>query len=195
MNSNSDTICTACGCNENGIEGGCNDEGICNCTVGYTGDTCYKCAVGYYELYPGYCMECECYSNGTQLCDVKTGNCFCELGYMGDNCRECADGYFDSNSGTFNLDPNCTGNQMYNVVFSFSMVKYFNSFHFIECECYPDGSLQCNMVDGYCNCREGYSGMLCNECDLGYYSLTTGSSLNCIGNIISNCVFIFMKSI
>ena len=110
-----------CGCNENGIEGDCNDDGICNCTVGYTGDTCYKCDVGYYGPpgYPGYCMECECYSNGTQLCDVKSGNCFCELGYMGYNCRECADGYFDSNSGTFNLDPNCTGNQMYTYILCF----------------------------------------------------------------------------
>ena len=119
-----------CGCNENGIEGDCNDEGICNCTVGYTGDTCYKCDVGYYELYPGYCKECECYSNGTQLCDVKSGNCFCELGYMGDNCRECADGYFDSNSGTFNLDPNCTGNQMYTYCVFLFNGKIFEFFPF-----------------------------------------------------------------
>ena len=102
-----------CGCNEKGQENACSPhDGICNCKAGYTGSTCYQCAVGYYEINTGECTECQCYSNGTQICDVKNGNCFCELGYMGSNCTECSEGYFDSNSGNNNLDPYCTGNKI-----------------------------------------------------------------------------------
>ena len=35
-----------------------------------------------------------------------------------------------------------------------------------ECECNPNGSwtLECGKINGNCSCKEGFTGLKCNEC-------------------------------
>ncbi|XP_039999564.1 laminin subunit alpha-3-like isoform X2 [Xiphias gladius] len=142
----------------------------CSCPPEYTGDSCEKCAPGFYRdgsgPYLGRCVPCDC--NGlADECEERTGRCLdCKYNTAGDRCDRCKEGYY-GNAGqrTCRVCP-CP----------FSVPT--NSF-----------AVGCREVSGdyECICRSGYTGDRCDRCAPGYYGdpLTPGGSCrpcNCNGN-------------
>uniref|UniRef100_A0A8C4F0L3 Laminin subunit alpha 3 n=1 Tax=Dicentrarchus labrax TaxID=13489 RepID=A0A8C4F0L3_DICLA len=142
----------------------------CSCPPQYTGDSCEKCAPGYYRdgsgLFVGRCVPCEC--NGlSDECEEKTGKCLnCKYNTAGDRCERCKEGYYgNADQRTCRVCP-CP----------FSVPT--NSF-----------AIGCREVFGdfQCICRAGYTGDKCESCAPGYYGdpLIPGGSCqpcNCNGN-------------
>ncbi|XP_058487895.1 laminin subunit alpha-3-like isoform X2 [Solea solea] len=142
----------------------------CSCPPQYTGDSCEKCAPGFYRdgsgPYLGRCVPCEC--NGlADECEEGTGRCLnCQYNTAGDRCEHCKEGYYgDATHRTCKVCP-CP----------FSVPT--NSF-----------AVGCREVFGdmQCICRRGYTGDKCERCASGYYGdpLTLGGSCqpcNCNGN-------------
>uniref|UniRef100_A0A336KY12 CSON000012 protein n=1 Tax=Culicoides sonorensis TaxID=179676 RepID=A0A336KY12_CULSO len=120
---------------------------ICTaCPIGYHGDHCEFCDDGFYgdptEL-GSQCLPCPC--NGGP-CDPKTGLCItCQGNTEGWRCEKCKPGFWG------NAIEGC-----------------------YECECYDQGSVSnvCDRITGKCECRERYSGVHCQECDLGFANLS-----------------------
>ncbi|XP_044075989.1 laminin subunit alpha-3-like isoform X2 [Siniperca chuatsi] len=142
----------------------------CSCPPQYTGDSCEKCAPGYYRdgsgPYLGRCVPCEC--NGlSDECEERTGRCLnCQYNTAGDRCERCKEGYYgNAAKRTCKVCP-CP----------FSVPT--NSF-----------AIGCREIFGdfQCICRAGYTGHKCERCAPGYYGdpLTSGGSCrpcNCNGN-------------
>uniref|UniRef100_A0A8C9ZF23 Laminin subunit alpha 3 n=1 Tax=Sander lucioperca TaxID=283035 RepID=A0A8C9ZF23_SANLU len=138
----------------------------CSCPPQYTGDSCEKCAPGYYRdrsgPFLGRCVPCEC--NGlADECEGRTGRCLnCQYNTAGDRCERCKEGYYgNAAQRTCRVCP-CP----------------FNGF-----------AIGCKEVFGdfECICRAGYTGDKCESCAPGYYGnpLTSGGSCrpcNCNGN-------------
>ncbi|XP_054888860.1 laminin subunit alpha-3-like isoform X2 [Poeciliopsis prolifica] len=137
---------------ESGTGGPANTVEVCSCPTEYTGDSCEKCAPGFYRktswLSFGRCLPCEC--NGlADECEDETGRCLsCKDNTGGDRCERCKDGYFGSAAlRTCKLCP-CP----------FSVPS--NSF-----------AVSCGDVLGdiQCSCKPGYTGVRCESCAPGYY--------------------------
>ncbi|KAM4551973.1 laminin subunit alpha-3-like isoform 1-T1 [Odontesthes bonariensis] len=142
----------------------------CSCPSEYSGDSCEKCAPGYYRdgsgPYLGQCVPCAC--NGfADECEDRTGRCLnCQYNTAGDRCERCKDGYY-GNAAQRTCRP---------------------------CPCpYPIATnsfaVSCREVYGeiQCACRVGYTGERCESCAPGYFGepLTPGGSCklcNCNGN-------------
>ncbi|XP_034469915.1 laminin subunit alpha-3-like, partial [Hippoglossus hippoglossus] len=147
-----------------------NNVEYCSCPPQYTGDSCEKCAPGFYRdrnsgLYLGRCVPCEC--NGlADECEDSTGRCLkCQNNTAGDRCERCKEGHYYAAHRTCKVCP-CP----------FSVAT--NSFA-VGCREFF-GNLQCI-------CRSGYTGDKCERCAPGYYGdpLTLGGSCkpcNCKGN-------------
>ncbi|XP_054482290.1 laminin subunit alpha-3-like [Anoplopoma fimbria] len=146
----------------------------CSCPPQYTGDSCEKCAPGYYRdgsgLFLGRCVPCDC--NGlADECEDRTGQCLsCQYNTAGDRCERCKEGYYgNAAQRTCRVCPCPSGFPT-------------NSF-----------AIGCKEVFGdfECICRAGYTGDKCESCAPGYYGdpLTPGGSCrpcNCNGNA-NNC--------
>ncbi|XP_041698141.2 laminin subunit alpha-3 isoform X3 [Coregonus clupeaformis] len=142
----------------------------CACSPLYRGDSCQKCATGYYRdgsgPYLGRCVPCSC--NGlANECDERTGRCLnCQYSTAGDRCERCKEGYYgDAAQRSCQVCP-CP----------FSVPA--NSF-----------AVGCREAAGgfQCVCKQGYTGDRCERCAPGYYGdpLTAGGSCrpcDCNGN-------------
>uniref|UniRef100_UPI003AAF9E0D laminin subunit alpha-3-like n=1 Tax=Centroberyx gerrardi TaxID=166262 RepID=UPI003AAF9E0D len=142
----------------------------CSCPPQYSGDSCEKCAPGFYRdgsgPYLGRCVPCDC--NGlSNECEERTGRCLnCQYNTVGDRCERCKEGYYGNPAlRTCSVCP-CP----------FSTPA--NSF-----------AVGCRQVSGgfQCICRTGYSGERCERCAPGFYGdpLTAGGSCrpcDCNGN-------------
>uniref|UniRef100_A0A671XN02 Laminin, beta 4 n=1 Tax=Sparus aurata TaxID=8175 RepID=A0A671XN02_SPAAU len=135
----------------------------CNCREGHTGTSlrCDRCSPGFYGnlALPGAsCEECPCNNNielgDRNACDGLTGECLrCLHNTFGPRCQDCKPGYYGNA-----LDQDCK-----------------------ECSCdrrgtevtqCPLGSpCFCDSRTGQCPCRTGVEGVLCDECEDGYWNL------------------------
>ncbi|CAH2013089.1 unnamed protein product, partial [Acanthoscelides obtectus] len=102
---NATSPCLACNCDQVGsVELECDIEGKCRCRVGYEGDKCDRCALGY-DGYPR-CEACACDDKGTapnaNKCVADT--CQCKVHVEGRFCDRCKPGYFGLRS---NLEEGC----------------------------------------------------------------------------------------
>ncbi|XP_036374630.1 laminin subunit alpha-1-like, partial [Megalops cyprinoides] len=129
------------------------DTGRCqDCQHNTMGDQCHLCAPGYYGKVRGSISDCS-------LCTCPPGNqksfsptCVpegisdfrcdsCQPGYEGQYCQRCSAGYHGNPSEPAGrCEP---------------------------CRCSEVGSLRplCNALTGWCQCRPGWRGHLCEECE------------------------------
>nr|XP_040026949.1 laminin subunit alpha-3-like isoform X2 [Gasterosteus aculeatus aculeatus] len=142
----------------------------CSCPPQNTGDSCEKCAPGYYRdrsgPFLGRCVPCEC--NGlSDECEERTGRCLgCQYNAAGDRCERCKEGYYgNAAQRTCRVCP-CPFRSPSNS-FAIGCKEVFGDFE--------------------CVCRAGYTGDKCESCAPGYYGdpSTRGGSCRpckCNGN-------------
>uniref|UniRef100_A0A3P8S932 Laminin subunit alpha 3 n=1 Tax=Amphiprion percula TaxID=161767 RepID=A0A3P8S932_AMPPE len=114
----SPTGCTPCSCDERTTAGCEMGSGRCICKPQFAGESCSRCADGYYYYpdcirYPvnptttkspaGPIVACICDYRGTAygVCDAS-GRCLCRQDVEGERCDRCRPGYHSF--------PNCQGN-------------------------------------------------------------------------------------
>ncbi|XP_043569548.1 laminin subunit beta-4 [Chiloscyllium plagiosum] len=146
--------CKQCTCNGIGLDRGrcvpnslcmCDQAtGQCPCLPNVVGNSCVKCAPGFWNLRSGRgCKPCYCdpQNSVSSQCDEVTGQCQCKAGYSGKTCSECQDNYY--------------GNPRIQC---------------ISCNCSLEGTERpaCDKTTGACKCREGVTGQHCNKCAWGY---------------------------
>jgi len=202
----SGTLCIDCDCFLGGTEGDstCDTSGQCNCVIpGYEGLTCSDCSSGYYDLGESTCVDCSCSTSGSSdsSCD-GTGDCGpCNEGYSGLKCSECLPDYYFASfeclpcecytSGTIGGSPSCLDTVGYcscDIGYSGDKCDTCSSGYrssgtlCIDCDCFPGGTQGDSTCDtsGQCNCAaEGYEGLTCTECSLGFFNPSGGQATVC----------------
>ncbi|KAL7875637.1 hypothetical protein AOLI_G00106000 [Acnodon oligacanthus] len=121
---------------------------VCSCPPQYTGDSCQRCARGFYRDRSSRCVPCAC--NGlSDDCEESTGRCRnCQDNTAGDHCERCKDGYYGS--AALRTCKICTC----------PLRLESNNF-----------AVGCSEVAGrlQCLCKTGYTGERCERCASGYY--------------------------
>lgn len=58
----------------------------------------------------------------------------------------------------------------------------FKCCHFQLCDCSPTGSRsqQCDKKTGQCSCQEGYAGLKCDSCSVGYHGYSDCRACGCL---------------
>lgn len=152
--------CERCDCNNNidfAADGSCNAAtGEClKCLHNTIGAQCEHCAEGFYgDAKIRSCQHCVCNDLGTNAtvgaCDRVSGQCPCHPNVIGKQCDQCAENHYNLTSGE-----GCAA-----------------------CGCDPNGvalghdgqpSLQCNIFDGACRCKQGRGGRKCDQCEDLYW--------------------------
>ncbi|XP_057713314.1 laminin subunit alpha-3-like isoform X2 [Corythoichthys intestinalis] len=156
---------------DTGTGGPGNTVEVCSCPPQFAGDSCEKCAPGYFRDGSsgpnlGRCVRCNC--NGlADECEDWTGRCLnCQYNTAGDRCEYCKEGYYGiAAQRTCQVCP-CP----------YSTAS--NNF-----------AVACREIYGefQCICRTGYTGDTCEKCAPGFYGdpLVPGGSCrpcNCNGN-------------
>ncbi|XP_052396695.1 laminin subunit alpha-5-like [Carassius gibelio] len=159
-----------------------NNVEICLCPGHYLGDSCQKCAPGYYRdtkgLFLGKCVPCNCNGHSDECLD-GSGICVnCRHNTAGNQCEQCQCGVH----GNFVVDG-----------------------HAVSCSSCPcpllvasnNFAIRCVEKPSHmqCLCRPGYAGSRCERCAPGYYGnpMVIGSTCqpcNCNGNSDPNLLFI-----
>ncbi|EOB08656.1 Laminin subunit alpha-2, partial [Anas platyrhynchos] len=104
VNAYSPDPCQPCSCDPNGSlhENCVKDEkhaegdmlpGFCHCKIGFAGEQCDRCALGYVG-YPD-CQPCNCSLKGSMNVDPCVGLCICKEHVEGENCDRCKPGFFN----------------------------------------------------------------------------------------------------
>lgn len=129
----------------------------CVCPTGYTGDSCDRCAQGYFKKPGSYyhqCIPCDCNGN-SQKCDPFTGHCLeCEYNFEGDRCEKCKTGHLLSR----------TRNLVECIPLNFTHVDYEE-----------------NKI-----CSDSTEGDRCERCRAGYYNLVNGHCTKCSCSGVTN---------
>ncbi|XP_043543539.1 laminin subunit alpha-3-like [Chiloscyllium plagiosum] len=125
---------------------------VCSCPPNYLGDSCQKCAIGYYRdwngFFSGRCVPCRCHGHSKQCAD-RSGRCIdCKHNTEGDHCERCKSGFFgNAAQGTCSPCP-CPYTQPSN-----------------------NFATRCGEINGafQCMCKPGYTGSRCERCAPGYF--------------------------
>ncbi|KAJ8664871.1 hypothetical protein QAD02_006533 [Eretmocerus hayati] len=145
--------CQACECNNNtdlNTPGNCDAQtGRClQCLYNTGGFNCEVCKPDYFgNALQQNCQACQCNLLGTDSkagpCDHQTGKCPCLPHVTGQLCDTCEEFHWKIASGE-----GC-----------------------IPCDCDEKGSVskECNPFEGWCECKQGYGGDRCNECQANYW--------------------------
>uniref|UniRef100_A0A7M6DNL5 Uncharacterized protein n=2 Tax=Clytia hemisphaerica TaxID=252671 RepID=A0A7M6DNL5_9CNID len=173
-----------------------------NCSQGYRGDTCARCANGYFKEAGNECRLCQCYNN-TDLCDEMTGVCLdcgynttgrncetCTLGWYGNamnqTCKACGCDPIGSNSVGCDLNGHCSCKQ--NVIDRKCSQCAPRTFGFNnndpgceDCKCNVIGStsMQCDIQNGSCSCTQNATSTKCDICVDGLWGLPTLQCQEC----------------
>ncbi|KAG6444669.1 hypothetical protein O3G_MSEX003477, partial [Manduca sexta] len=145
--------CTACICDEYGMERCDPTTGTCVCRPGVIGEKCDRCAPDHWGLSSGLgCTPCNCgvASESTQ-CDDDNGQCRCAKGVTGKQCDQCAAGYWNY---TREGCDHCNCNTGYSVGF------------------------MCNAT-GQCECLPGVIGEKCDRCPERWVLIPQEGCLEC----------------
>ncbi|KAB5546449.1 hypothetical protein PHYPO_G00072140 [Pangasianodon hypophthalmus] len=158
-----------------------NNVELCMCPANYQGDSCQRCAPGYYRdtkgLFLGKCVPCSCNGHSDQCLD-GSGICVsCRHNTAGDHCEKCLGG-FHSNTTLDGHAVSCS-----------------------SCPC-PLQVASNNFATGcvekpnhmQCLCMPGYAGPKCERCAPGYYGnpMVIGSTCQpckCNDNLDPNMLF------
>ncbi|CAN9515277.1 unnamed protein product [Ophioblennius macclurei] len=158
-----------------------NNVEICMCPANYLGDSCQKCAPGYYRdtigLFLGKCVPCSCNGHSDRCLD-GSGVCLnCQHNTAGNHCERCQGGFLGNNS----LDGQAVACS--------------------SCPC-PLRAPSNNFAEGcveksdrmQCLCMAGYAGPNCERCAPGFYGnpMVLGSRCqpcDCNGNTDPNMLF------
>lgn len=158
-----------------------NNVEICMCPANYLGDSCQKCAPGYYRdtigLFLGKCVPCNCHGHSDQCLD-GSGLCMnCQHNTAGDHCEKCQGGFLGNNS----LDGQAVACS--------------------SCPC-PLRAVSNNFAEGcvqksdrmQCLCMVGYAGPHCERCAPGFFGnpMVLGSRCqpcDCNENTDNNMLF------
>ncbi|XP_016088609.1 laminin subunit alpha-5-like [Sinocyclocheilus grahami] len=158
-----------------------NNVEICLCPGHYLGDSCQKCAPGYYRdtkgLFLGKCVPCNCNGHSDE-CLHGSGVCVnCRHNTAGNHCEQCLGGFHGNNT----VDG-----------------------HAVSCSSCPcplqvasnNFAIRCVEKPNHmqCLCRPGYAGSKCERCAPGHYGnpMVIGSTCqpcNCNGNSDPNMLF------
>nr|CAD2172703.1 unnamed protein product [Meloidogyne enterolobii] len=165
--------CKQCDCPEGGPCTIVSDGTYCtDCPEGYTGRKCEICAEEYFgNPFNGIaCQKCNC-NNNTDLnaigkCDTVTGECKrCIYHTIGWNCERCEPGFWGNALAEIKGD--CK-----------------------QCNCYVPGTLrpthdhsllECRQSDGQCDCQPNVIGQRCDQCEPGFYNISSGSGCHSCG--------------
>ncbi|KAJ8404448.1 hypothetical protein AAFF_G00337150 [Aldrovandia affinis] len=95
-NSPSD-VCLPCNCSSLGSSSlQCENNGVCHCRQGVTGEKCEDCQPGFHSLGPAGCRPCECHPSGSAgVCSPLDGQCPCKTNVEGHTCGRCKPGSFN----------------------------------------------------------------------------------------------------
>ncbi|XP_029687706.1 laminin subunit beta-4 isoform X3 [Takifugu rubripes] len=137
----------------------------CACREGHQGPNCDRCGPGYYgnlALAGASCELCLCNNNidpgDHNACDGVTGECLrCLHNTMGPRCQDCKPGYYGNAVAQDCKECSCDrrGTEV------------------THC---PLGSpCFCDSLTGQCPCRRGVVGVLCDECEDGYWNMDGAS--------------------
>ena len=129
------------------------------CKVGYTGKNCTQCALGYYKA-EGTCMLGKCTNRGT-LNQLAGGTCECKKGFGGHTCDHCKEGFHMHNSQCLSKLkvklPKSTLMKNTSVTGGVGLIGKWG-----RESCDPIGTE--NRIDSQCICKEGFSGLQCENC-------------------------------
>ncbi|KAF7666905.1 hypothetical protein LDENG_00088500 [Lucifuga dentata] len=133
----------------------------CTCRQGHTGPHCSRCSPGFHGdlTFPGAeCKECSCNNNidldDPAACDTVTGECLrCLHNTQGPCCQNCKPGYYGNALAQDCKE--CLCDRRGTVV----------------TQCPLESPCFCESSTGQCPCRTGVVGVLCDQCDDGYWNL------------------------
>ena len=138
------------------VQAGLN-TGQCNCKPHVTGLRCDQCSTtAYLNTTSGECHACNCNAQGSaNLSCSAAGVCNCVPGFQGDRCDSCTatlalPGCDDCQAGFYNLSVDTSSSPLCEA-----------------CQCSTLSSVDnsCDSSTGQCNCRAGFIGRDCTQCD------------------------------
>ncbi|CAB3226438.1 unnamed protein product [Arctia plantaginis] len=145
--------CTACICDEFGMDHCDHTKGTCVCRPGVIGDKCDQCAPNHWGLNSGQgCTPCDCgLASESDQCDLATGQCKCAKGVSGKHCDQCAAGFWN-----------------------------YTKYGCDHCNCNTGNSLgfTCNAT-GQCECLPGVIGEKCDSCPYRWVLIPDEGCLEC----------------
>ena len=162
---------------------------------------------------PQGCVACQCESDYTiGSCEPKTGKCYCKPEYDGEKCDRCAPGYFDypeckkcdcfyNGTSAGDCFPTAIGNQDILEIDDFKMAggnDFDSDFSSVIENGFSGGKDKSapefnnnefknkDVQFKSCNCKENFSGPLCNQCADGFFNFPNCESCQCQGDGIED---------